>query len=159
MLIIELMSGFLTLSSAFVGSGTTSAQSTSQVIGIIQPTVTEISLVSPGSGADLESYVKDYFKDAPILVEVAKCESTLRQQTFTGKVVRGESNPSDVGLMQINEAYHEKAAKELGYDIHTLDGNMAYAKYLYNKEGLKPWASSEKCWSQTSAYQKLSSNL
>jgi hypothetical protein len=27
---------------------------------------------------------------------------------------------------------------------------------LYDKEGLKPWLSSAKCWSQTSVYRQLS---
>lgn len=96
----------------------------------------------------LEEYIKQYFKDDPALVEVAKCESTFRHLDKNGNVIRGISNSKDVGVMQINEIYHEKRAEKLGLDIHTLEGNMAYAKWLYDREGLQPWKSSSKCWSK-----------
>jgi hypothetical protein len=102
----------------------------------------------------LEAYVKDYFKDEPVLYEIAKCESTMRHTLPSGSVIRGKVNSSDVGLMQINEIYHLKKAKSLGFDIHTLEGNMAYAKYLFEKEGVQPWSSSSKCWKKTEAYKQ-----
>jgi hypothetical protein len=36
-------------------------------------------------------------------------------------------------------------------DIYSLEGNMAYAKFLYENEGTKPWRSSSKCWESTAA--------
>lgn len=48
--------------------------------------------------------------------------------------------------MQINEGYHGSIAKDLGYDIYTLKGNMAYARSLYEKQGLQPWIASKSCW-------------
>jgi len=53
--------------------------------------------------------------------------------------------------MQINELYHADEAKALGYDIYTIQGNVAFARYLYDKQGTKPWMSSSACWSKTSA--------
>ncbi len=103
----------------------------------------EISIQNPIS---LEDHVKEYFKEAPVLAEIAKCESTYRHFKKDGTIVRGKINPADVGLMQINEKYHVEQAKKLGFDIYTLEGNMAYAKWLYEKEGVKPWKSSSKCW-------------
>ena len=94
----------------------------------------------------LESYVREYFKETPILAEVARCESTFRQFNTKGEVIRGMVNKSDLGLMQVNEYYHGKKADELGFDLETIDGNLAYAKYLYDKEGLAPWSASAKCW-------------
>jgi hypothetical protein len=94
----------------------------------------------------LESYVREYFKETPILAEVAKCESRFRQVGSDGKVLRGESNKSDLGLMQVNEYYHGEKAVDLGFDLRTVNGNLAYAKYLYDKEGTKPWNASKKCW-------------
>lgn len=96
----------------------------------------------------VEVRAKEYFKDDPILVEVARCESSFRQIGPDGKILRGKVNKGDVGLMQINEYYHGDKAFSLGFDLETLDGNMGYAKYLYNKEGLQPWISSKPCWSQ-----------
>jgi hypothetical protein len=89
-----------------------------------------------------------YFKDEPILVAIAGCESSYRQVDENGYIVRGKVNKGDIGVMQINEYYHADKAKELGDNLKTLNGNMAYAKYLYEREGTKPWASSEACWSQ-----------
>ncbi len=48
--------------------------------------------------------------------------------------------------MQINEYYHAKTAEKMGLDIYTLEGNMAYAKYLYEKNGLSDWDASRPCW-------------
>ena len=93
----------------------------------------------------LEEHVRDYFKDDPILAEIARCESNFKHLSRSGKVMRGVV-PEDVGVMQINEFYHENTADKLGINLHTLDGNLAYAKWLYNKEGTVPWASSGKCW-------------
>jgi hypothetical protein len=94
----------------------------------------------------LETYVREYFKDTPVLAEIAKCESRFRHVLNSGAVIRGEVTPDDIGVMQVNEYFHEKAAKVLGLNLHTLDGNLAYAKWLYTKEGTKPWFSSSKCW-------------
>ena len=52
--------------------------------------------------------------------------------------------------MQVNSLYHEDKATTLGMDIYTLSGNLEYAKALYDKEGAKPWASSEACWGKLS---------
>lgn len=93
-----------------------------------------------------EQYVREYFSDDPILAEIAKCESTFRQYSSTGEVIKGIVNKSDVGVMQINKYYHLDRAEKLGYDLHTIEGNMAYAKVLYDREGTKPWNSSSKCW-------------
>lgn len=111
---------------------------------------------------DVEAYVRSYFSDLPILAEVARCESHFTQFTKSGKVLRGIEVPADVGVMQINEKYHLARAKSLGMDIYTLDGNLAYGRYLYehggdNGEGLgsRPWLASSKCWSK---FDKLALN-
>lgn len=90
--------------------------------------------------------VEEYFKDNPILVHIAFCESSFRQNGKDGEVLRGNVIAKDVGVMQINERFHAAQAEKLGYDIHTLEGNLGYAKWLYEKEGARPWMSSSKCW-------------
>lgn len=96
----------------------------------------------------LKSYVEAYFKETPILAKISKCESRFRQLGSDGQVLRGKVNSDDVGLMQINEHYHGAKAESLGLDLETIDGNLAYAKYLYNKEGTKPWNASAPCWNK-----------
>lgn len=99
-----------------------------------------------------EEKVEIYFSDIPVLVDVARCESHFRQLDKNGNILRGVANPDDVGVMQINERYHLEKAKKLGLDIYSLQGNMEFARYLYEKEGAKPWLASSKCWAQ---YQNI----
>jgi hypothetical protein len=82
----------------------------------------------------LREEVEEYFADAPELVAIARCESHFRQFEKDGKVKRGQVNRYDLGIMQINELYHGEKAEELGLDLHTLEGNLKYARYLYDKE-------------------------
>lgn len=98
----------------------------------------------------VKKYVENYFSDIPLLARVAECESHNRQYTKSGQVIRGEVNSLDVGVMQINEKYHLEQAKKLGYDIYTMEGNTAYARYLYEKQGAQPWISSSPCWAKFS---------
>lgn len=109
----------------------------------------EQATTSIPTSKELEKKAKAYFKNDPILVDIARCESRFRQVDKNGNVLRGDINKGDLGLMQINEYYHADAAKTLGLDLKTVDGNMAYAKYLYDREGGQPWISSSKCWNQT----------
>lgn len=94
----------------------------------------------------IEKKVQNYFSDIPILAAVAKCESQTTHATDDGELLRGIVNPKDVGVMQINESIHSKRAKELGYNIYTLEGNLAYARFLYEEFGLSPWSASKRCW-------------
>jgi len=94
----------------------------------------------------LTVYVEQYFSDEPVLADIAWCESRMRHLGAKGDIIRGKIDPDDIGVMQINTRYHEEKAVELGYDLYSLNGNLAYARYLYEKEGTKPWLSSSLCW-------------
>jgi len=96
----------------------------------------------------VEKYLREQYADTPILVEIARCESTFSQFDKDGKVIRGIVNNKDVGVMQINEKYHLEAATALGFDIHTIEGNVGYAKHLYKNQGAQPWKASAPCWSK-----------
>ncbi len=106
----------------------------------------------------VEQYVRQYFADTPVMIEVARCESHFKQFDKDGSIHRGVVNDQDLGVMQINEHYHGDTAKKLGLDLYTIQGNVAYAKYLYNKEGVQPWSSSSACWAKTQAYKDLAQN-
>lgn len=107
---------------------------------------------------NLESYVRNFYKDTPILAEVARCESHFTQFTASGRVLRGIAVKSDVGIMQINEVYHLKEAKALGMDIYSLDGNLAFGKYLYEKNGARDWLASSPCWGKVAINEKSNSS-
>lgn len=98
--------------------------------------------------------VKEYFEDTPALYSVARCESHWQQYEKDGSVMRGNIDPADVGVMQINERYHLQRSRKLGYDIHTLKGNMDYAKQLYEEKGLQPWSASKHCWANQRVAKK-----
>lgn len=97
----------------------------------------------------VEEYVREYFADIPVLAAISQCESRFRQYDKNGNVLRGEQVYEDIGVMQVNETYHKKTAEKLGLDLSTIEGNVAYARYLYEKEGTKPWNSSKKCWGKS----------
>ncbi len=113
-----------------------------------QPIVADVT-AEPKKTITVEEQVRAYFSDIPVLIDVARCESTFRQTDTDGKVIRGLVNPEDVGVMQINEHYHKENAEHLGYDINTLDGNIAFARHLYGIYGTEPWSASQKCWDKT----------
>lgn len=110
-------------------------------------TVTETRLV----GKDTETTVRSYFSDIPVMIQIARCESTFRHTLADGSVLRGVVDPADTGVMQINMRYHEKTADELGLDLRNLGDNLAYARKLYEKQGTRPWNASSACWSGTIA--------
>jgi len=95
----------------------------------------------------VEAYVRKSYADEPLLVDIARCESTFRQFDTGGNIIRGKVNKGDIGVMQINEKYHAVDASKLGYNIYTVEGNVAYARYLYEHKGADPWSSSSPCWS------------
>jgi hypothetical protein len=102
---------------------------------------------TPSKAKTIKEQVEDYFSDIPMLVKVAECESRFHQYNADGDVFRGVV-PTDVGVMQINEKYWGETANKLGIDLYTTQGNMQYARYLYLKEGLRPWKSSSACWTK-----------
>lgn len=99
-----------------------------------------------------ESIVREYFKDIPVMIQVARCESTFRHSLSDGSVLKGRVDPADTGVMQINKRYHEKRAITLGLNLENIYDNLAYARFLYEKQGTQPWNASAPCWSQTLAY-------
>jgi hypothetical protein len=100
---------------------------------------------------NVERFLKDYFADMPIMARIAKCESRNRHFDSNGQVLKGEKTPLDRGVMQINLYYHEATAEKMGLDVHNIDDNVAFARYLYEKYGAKPWMSSSACWSKPSS--------
>jgi len=100
---------------------------------------------------DTEAIVREYFKDIPIMVEVARCESTFRHQLADGSILRGLVDPADTGVMQINRRYHEASAIAMSLDLDDIYDNMAYARNLYERQGTQPWNASMPCWGNLAA--------
>jgi len=146
---IELTMGAAFLMSSLYGAGSANAQTL--VSGGTDTKTTDQIVETLKNTKHIENYVRHELSDTPVLVEIARCESTFRQFDSDGKVIRGKVNKADVGVMQINERYHSDDAIRLGYDIYSTEGNVAFGKYLFTKYGTSPWSSSSKCWSGASA--------
>lgn len=126
--------------------------STSTATDIPTPLVPKkIQNVKTNTG--IESQVRAYFADLPIMAEIARCESHYRQFDKDGSMFRGIVNNKDVGVFQVNEFYHLDEAKKLGIDIYTVEGNLRFARILYNQSGVAPWSSSSPCWGKAVATQ------
>src|SRR3989344_499373 len=116
----------------------------------IEDSTTKPVISEPYKLMTVKERVTNYFADTPILVEIARCESHYRHlNEKTGEILRGNYDARDVGVMQINEFYHLKTAVRMGFDIYTLEGNMAYAKHIYEEKGVQPWSASKPCWGKS----------
>ncbi len=148
------------LASSITGFGTSSIPAAlPENVDIKEILPPENKKISVEKTMTVEEYVRNYFSDIPIMVEIAKCESRFRQHDSNGQVLRGEKNTSDRGVMQINEDFHNENSEKLGFNILTLEGNTAYARVLFEKYGVKPWLSSSKCWEKTVAYTEYNKDL
>lgn len=112
----------------------------------------KVSLSPMPAAQTVEEYVREYFNDAPVMIEIAECESQFRQFGKDGNVLKNSAGSSAIGIFQIMASIHEPTAKKLGLDLNTIQGNAAYARYLFDKQGTKPWeadSSSKNCWGKT----------
>ncbi len=104
------------------------------------------TLAASSNLISVEDSVRNYFKDVPVMIEIARCESKFIQYEADGSPLYGGWLNGMVGVFQLFERVHLSGAKTLGFDIDTLEGNLAYAKHLYDTSGTKPWNSSKACW-------------
>lgn len=111
----------------------------------------EAPAVRPGSNTGMEELVREYFADIPVMIEIARCESQFKHYHTDGTVRKNHQGSSATGLMQIMASIHRKPATALGFDINTPEGNLAYARYLYEDRGLAPWLASKHCWNAPKA--------
>jgi hypothetical protein len=93
----------------------------------------------------IKARVQAFFPDLPVMVAIADCESEFRQFDHDTSLLRGGGG-TVVGIFQINEAIHRPLALTLGLDISSIDGNILYARHMYEEDGIYPWLSSFPCW-------------
>ena len=120
-----------------------------QITTDVQTVTTHQSAVT--SNSKTEAAVREYFKDIPVMIQVARCESQFRHTLADGSVLHGVVDSADTGVMQINKRYHASAAAAMGLSLDDLHGNMAYARHLYETQGTRPWNASSACWGKTLA--------
>lgn len=94
----------------------------------------------------VEREVREYYKDVPVLAEIARCESRFRHYNKNGEVLMNEQGSSATGVMQIMASVHEAEAEKHGWELTDFKGNMAYGRMLYEQRGTQPWEASAYCW-------------
>ena len=124
----------------------------------LQTTTPAVVPIDPHNSADVARAVAQYFSDIPVMYAIAECESNFTQYNPSGTVLNGGSGGM-LGVFQINGSVHKSFAASLGDDITTLQGNMAYARYLYDESGTDPWVSSEPCWGTINAASAVAAIL
>lgn len=82
------------------------------------------------------------------MIQIARCESGYRHTLEDGSVLRGNVDPADTGVMQINKRYHEQKAITMSLNLEDVYHNMAYARHLYETQGTRPWNASAHCWNK-----------
>lgn len=82
--------------------------------------------------------IRRVFPEAPIMVEVARCESRFKADA--------EGPTNDGGVFQIHRPSHH--ARIEGMDLYDPVENIRFARVLYEERGLRPWYASRHCWSE-----------
>lgn len=89
----------------------------------------------------------------PELVPICACESSFHGAWWdmprhfeNGRVLMNYSGNDDIGMCQINISVYGETARRLGYDLETVEGNINFSNWLFEREGSAPWYHSESCW-------------
>ena len=112
---------------------TSTAGTTEKVTVVGQPRL----VAREGESQEVIDAIVNKFPEAPVMVEVARCESKLNP--------KADRRGIDGGLLQINQVHLPELAR-LGLDRYELYDNLAYSRILYDQSGLTPWNMSRYCW-------------
>lgn len=108
-----------------------------QIVYVAEAKEVEVLIEIETEEMKIERLVREEFTDAPIMVEVARCESEFKN-------VPGRTS-DDFGPLQINYIHLPELGR-LGLDRTKVEDNIKFARILYNEQGLKPWKNSQGCW-------------
>jgi len=133
---------------AFAQTATTTPSDAS-----LTETITDIPF-DPLNPDHIEAKLREDFADVPVMVQIAKCESNFRQFDFSGNPLYGGTGGM-AGIFQVAAAIHNDTARDLDLDINTVEGNIGYARYLYENKGTVPWRASQHCWGPKPALSVL----
>lgn len=113
------------------------ANTKTDTIVYVKPVIVEE--VKPETETErIERLIREAFEDAPIMIDVARCESGFRNVP---------SKTGDWGPFQVNQV-HTKRLQELGLDRTKIEDNIKYARMLYDESGTRHWYMSKHCWSK-----------
>lgn len=113
------------------------------VTTITEPKEVRLEVVYNWTPERIEKEVMKVFPDAPIMLKVMKCEGGHDIDAYNPT-----NGSGDKGLFQISTLHHGKRVKALGLDMNNPIDNIAYARMLYDEQGLTPWKWSKHCWNK-----------
>ena len=118
-------------------------------VGVETALNNQLVLVSGNSVVGLTSPISENevlasltaFRDIPVIKRIIFCESTNNPNAKN-------PNSSAKGLLQIINKTAGECEEYFGREMNMYNSsdNLACGEYLYNRYGLKPWASSRGCW-------------
>jgi hypothetical protein len=93
-----------------------------------------------------EAFLRSYFHDIPVMVEIARCESGFRNVQSGLQQPYGRER--SFGFFQIHEPDWHQQAVSLGLTEYQTDAmhNVLMARHIYNTQGLSAWRASKHCW-------------
>ncbi len=94
----------------------------------------------------IQEQAKEVAVPLETILEIARCESGIRQFDQYGKVIQSHTN--DFGVFQINAFYHQETARKMGLDIMKTEDNIKYAAHLMKLNGTRDWNASKHCWNK-----------
>jgi hypothetical protein len=97
--------------------------------------------------SDLARQIKAVFADAPLMVQVAKCESGLVHRE-NGVLFQNSDGSSARGVFQVLMRVHKTQMHKMGLNPEHIDQYLTYVRHLYDQQGLKPWQASKHCWKE-----------
>ncbi len=89
--------------------------------------------------------LRAFFKNDPVMVHVAACESSLWHALPDGRLQVGPDG-LDVGAFMVRVPVHAHELLKYDLDPTRFEHNVAFATMLYRRDGLRHWKSSRTCW-------------
>jgi hypothetical protein len=116
---------------------------------LIEPKLSTTGQID-GNNEAITAIIQRYFpENHQILTKIAFCESSFNVNAVNKNIKNGEVWSRDWGLFQINDHYHLDNANKMGLNILSAEGNVKYARYLYDsvaENKLRFWEASRPCW-------------
>ncbi len=112
------------------------------------PAIADESLSQGTQATYVAGLIREHFPDNyQTMLAIARCESTgLIHRDTDGTLLRNQSGSSAQGVFQVLMSVHRSEMTRLGLDPDNDEDYMTYVRYLYDHQGLSPWAESRHCW-------------
>jgi hypothetical protein len=109
--------------------------------------ITEVAGVSLSpQGQQVAKIIKQVFYDAPQMIYVANCESTGLIHRENEKLIISRADGIGAGVFQLQMTVHKQDMEKKGLNPNIFSEYLEFVRHLYDKNGMRPWASSKKCW-------------